>query len=40
LALAGAPVRRYFHGLKTALLLGLLTELVMVAGEWLGGRTG
>jgi heat shock protein HtpX len=33
-------MRRYFNGLKTALLLGLLTALVLVAGEWLGGRTG
>jgi heat shock protein HtpX len=33
-------MRRYLNGLKTALLLGLLTALVLVAGEWLGGRTG
>ena len=30
----------HLNGLKTALLLGLLTALVLVAGEWLGGRTG
>lgn len=33
-------MRRYLNGLKTALLLGLLTALVLVAGQWLGGRTG
>jgi heat shock protein HtpX len=33
-------MRRYVNGLKTALLLGLLTALVLVAGQWLGGRTG
>jgi heat shock protein HtpX len=32
--------RRYLNGLKTALLLGLLTALVLVVGDWLGGRTG
>lgn len=32
--------RHHFNGLKTALLLGLLTALVLVVGDWLGGRTG
>jgi heat shock protein HtpX len=31
---------RYFNGLKTALLLGLLTSLILVVGYWFGGSTG
>src|SRR5689334_25415298 len=31
---------RYFNGLKTALLLGLLTSLILLVGYWLGGSTG
>jgi heat shock protein HtpX len=31
---------RYFNGLKTALLLGLLTSLILVVGYWFGGGTG
>ena len=31
---------RYFNGLKTALLLGLLTSLVLLVGYWFGGTTG
>ncbi len=31
---------RHFNGLKTALLLGGMSALVMLIGAWLGGRTG
>ena len=31
---------RYFNGLKTALLLGLLTSLILLVGYWFGGSTG
>jgi heat shock protein HtpX len=31
---------RYFNGLKTALLLGLLTSLILFVGYWFGGSTG
>jgi len=31
---------RYFNGLKTALLLGLLTSLILLVGYWFGGTTG
>ncbi|GAB3060431.1 M48 family metalloprotease [Sediminivirga luteola] len=33
-------MRRYRNGLKTAVLLGLLTALILTAGYWLGGSTG
>lgn len=33
-------MRRYHNGLRTALLLGLLTALVLAVGHWLGGVTG
>jgi heat shock protein HtpX len=32
--------RRYRNGLKTAVLLGLLTGLILTVGYWLGGTTG
>jgi heat shock protein HtpX len=31
---------RYFNGLKTAALLGLLTSLILLIGYWFGGSTG
>jgi heat shock protein HtpX len=31
---------RYFNGIKTALLLGLLTSLILLVGYWFGGSTG
>jgi heat shock protein HtpX len=31
---------RYFNGIKTALLLGLLTSLIVLVGYWFGGSTG
>jgi heat shock protein HtpX len=31
---------RYFNGLKTAALLGLLTSLILVVGYWFGGSAG
>jgi heat shock protein HtpX len=31
---------RYLNGLKTALLLGLLTSLILLVGYWFGGSTG
>ncbi|GLZ80793.1 protease HtpX [Actinorhabdospora filicis] len=31
---------RYLNGLKTALLLGLLSGLIIAVGYWLGGGTG
>lgn len=31
---------RYFNGLKTAALLGLLTSLILLVGYWLGGGPG
>ena len=33
-------MRHHVNRLKTALLLGLLTALVLTVGDWLGGRTG
>ncbi|GAA1789927.1 zinc metalloprotease HtpX [Planosporangium flavigriseum] len=33
-------MHRHFNGLKTALLLGLLTALILAAGSWIGGSTG
>lgn len=33
-------MRRYYNGLKTALLLGLLTALILTIGYWLGGGPG
>lgn len=33
-------MRRFSNGLKTALLLGLLSALVLTAGYWLGGGPG
>ena len=33
-------MRRYLNGLKTAVLLGLLTALILTVGYWIGGRTG
>ncbi|WP_158847834.1 zinc metalloprotease HtpX [Saccharothrix deserti] len=33
-------MRRYYNGLKTALLLGLLTALILTTGYWLGGGPG
>ncbi len=33
-------MHRHYNGLKTALLLGLLTSLIIAAGYWLGGSTG
>lgn len=32
--------RSGFNGLRTALLLGLLSALILLAGSWLGGSTG
>src|SRR5215813_5916136 len=31
---------RHFNGVKTAVLLGLLTSLILLVGYWLGGSTG
>jgi heat shock protein HtpX len=33
-------VHRHHNGLKTAVLLGLLTSLILLVGYWLGGSTG
>ncbi|WP_447002126.1 zinc metalloprotease HtpX [Saccharothrix isguenensis] len=33
-------MRRYHNGLKTALLLGLLTALILTTGYWIGGGPG
>ena len=33
-------MRRYYNGLKTAVLLGALSALILLAGQWLGGGTG
>ncbi|MFD4254854.1 M48 family metalloprotease [Amycolatopsis thermoflava] len=33
-------MRRYLNAVKTALLLGLLTALILTIGYWLGGSTG
>lgn len=33
-------MHRHYNGLKTALLLGLMTSLIIGAGYWLGGGTG
>jgi heat shock protein HtpX len=33
-------MRHYLNGLKTALLLGLLTALILTVGYWLGGGPG
>lgn len=33
-------MRRYYNGLKTAVLLGLLTGLILTVGYGLGGSTG
>lgn len=33
-------MRRHHNGLKTAMLLGLLTALIVGAGYWFGGSTG
>ncbi|MBB5787785.1 M48 family metalloprotease [Jiangella mangrovi] len=35
-----STTRRYRNGLKTAVLLGLLTGLILTVGYWLGGMTG
>ena len=32
--------RHYYNGLKTAVLLGLLTAVIMVVGAWFGGTQG
>lgn len=33
-------MRRYYNGLKTAALLGALSGLILLAGQWLGGSIG
>lgn len=33
-------MRRYTNWMKTAALLGLLTAMILLAGQWLGGSTG
>jgi heat shock protein HtpX len=33
-------VKRYLNGVKTAVLLGLLTALILTVGYWIGGRSG
>lgn len=33
-------MRRYTNWMKTAALLGLLTALILLTGQWLGGSTG
>jgi heat shock protein HtpX len=33
-------VHRHHNGLKTAMLLGLLSSLILLVGYWLGGSTG
>ncbi len=33
-------MRSHHNGLKTAVLLGLLTSLILIVGYWLGGSTG
>src|SRR6185295_11380102 len=34
------PVHSHRNGLKTALLLGLLTSLILLVGYWFGGTSG
>ncbi|SHN47407.1 zinc metalloprotease HtpX [Cryptosporangium aurantiacum] len=36
----GGRVHHHFNGLKTALLLGVLSGSILAAGYWLGGSTG
>jgi heat shock protein HtpX len=33
-------LHRHYNGLKTAALLGALSALILLAGQWLGGATG
>jgi heat shock protein HtpX len=33
-------LHRQYNGLKTAVLLALLAGLILLAGQWIGGRTG
>ena len=33
-------MHRHHNGLKTAVLLGLLTSLILLVGYWFGGSTG
>jgi heat shock protein HtpX len=33
-------LHRYYNGLKTATLLGALSALILLAGQWLGGTAG
>jgi heat shock protein HtpX len=33
-------MHRHYNGLKTAMLLGLLTALILAAGYWIGGSAG
>ena len=33
-------MRRYYNGLRTAVLLGALSALILLAGQWLAGSTG
>ena len=33
-------MNRQHNGLKTAVLLALLAGLILLAGQWIGGRTG
>lgn len=33
-------MHRQYNGLKTAVLLALLAGLILLAGQWIGGRTG
>jgi hypothetical protein len=39
-AILDQVTRHHVNRLKTALLLGLLTALVLVVGDWLGGGPG
>jgi hypothetical protein len=39
-AILDQVTRHHVNRLKTALLLGLLTALVLVVGVWLGGGPG
>jgi heat shock protein HtpX len=40
LGLKESIVHRYYNGLKTAVLLGALTSLILLVGYWFGGSTG
>lgn len=33
-------MNRYYNGLKTAVLLAVLSALILLSGQWLGGSTG